>query len=116
MEPPEFGLGFLSLRQPPVFAVVFERPHGRPIVLVVGGHHPAFAAGRNDLVLAERPRPDVTYASDASSLVRCSMSLGTIFNDLDAVSLGEGHDWIHVARHAAYVHTNDRLGAGRDNF
>src|SRR5687768_6968209 len=94
----------------PALAVVLVRPHPRPQFLVVSGHHPAFAAGGHDLVLAERPGADLAEASDHLSIDRGAVRLGAILDQAKAARVGEHAELTHFARPAAKMDRKDRLG------
>ena len=95
----------------PALAVVLQRPHARPQPALVGGDHAALAAGGHDLVLAERPGPDMADGAHRAALVARPVGLGAVLDDLQAALGGQGHDRVHVAGPAGQVHADHRPGA-----
>src|SRR5690606_24252127 len=76
VQPAETGRMMLFVDRTPALAMILERPHARPQLPVAGSDHSAFSARGNDLVLAERPRPDIAEGTDAASVVAGAMRLG----------------------------------------
>src|SRR5690242_1943478 len=107
----------------PTLAMVLERPHLRPQVLVVGRYHAALAARGHYLVLAERPRANITYGADHPIADARTVRLGAVLNHRNVARSGYRHYIIHVCRPSAQMHGNDRTcsirqrrfnGRGRD--
>ncbi len=94
-----------------VVAVVTEAAGSPSQLFVIRGHHAAFAASGEGLVLAEAARIDVTKRTGLAALVFAANSLGVVFNDKQVVLLGESVELVHIADVAVQVDRDDRLGA-----
>src|SRR5690606_6684861 len=94
----------------PALAVILDRPHLRPQLAVIGGHHPPFTAGSHDLVLAERPCTYVTNRADRAPFVARAMCLGAVFDNLEAMLVYQRHNRVHVAWPAREMYTDHRPG------
>src|SRR6185295_1724539 len=99
----------------PALAMVLVRPHPRPQLRVVGSHHPALAAGGDDLVLAEGPGADLAERADAAAIDPRAMGLGAILDDREAAPVRKVAQRNHLARPAAEVHRKDRPGPFADD-
>jgi len=93
-------------------AVVLVGPGGAPPALVVHGEEAAFAAGGDDLVLAETEGGEVAEGAHGPAVDGGALGLGAVFDDGDAVGAGEVHEVGQVDGPAAEVDGDDRLGAG----
>jgi hypothetical protein len=65
-----------------IFSMVLEAPSPSPNNLIVGRYHAALPAGSHYFVLAERESRDITKRSNSSIVVSGSVTLGTVFNNL----------------------------------
>src|SRR5690554_6213676 len=66
----------------PALTMVLIRPHLGPQSLVICGHHAALAASGHDLVLAERPTPDMANGAHRAPLITGTMGLGAVLNNV----------------------------------
>jgi hypothetical protein len=76
--------------------------------LILDRQKPAFAAGRDDLVLAEREGGCIAEAADALAADFGTMRLCTVFDNFDVAAPDDVHDAWNVSRPAGEVHRNDR--------
>src|SRR5690606_13460720 len=81
----------------PALAVVLVRPHARPQLAVIGGHHAALTTGGHDLVLAERPAAHVPDGADRPALVASPMGLCAVLDHMQTALPRQLHDRVHVA-------------------
>src|SRR5690606_26453957 len=95
----------------PGFAMILVRPHTLPQLTIIGRDHAPFTPSGHDLVLAERPGPDMTDRADRAPLVTGTMGLGTVLDHKQIMLAGQFHDRVHIARPTGQVHTDDCLGA-----
>src|SRR5690606_6505636 len=65
----------------------------------------------HDLVLAERPGPDMTDRAYRAPLVPGTMGLGTVLDHIQTVLTGQLHDRVHITGPTSQMHTDDCLGA-----
>src|SRR5690554_5592703 len=94
----------------PTLTMVLVGPHAGPQLTIVSRHHAPFPAGGHDLVLAERPGPDMTDRADRAPLVTGTMGLGTVLDHKQIMLAGQFHDRVHIARPTGQMHTDDGLG------
>src|SRR3990172_6053372 len=92
------------------FAVVFKGPGLFPKAFVIHSQHPTFTARSHDLVLTEGKGSDISKRTYRPSLIGCSMSLSTVFDNFQTMFSGQFHNRVHIARPACKVNSNDSLG------
>jgi hypothetical protein len=73
-------------------------------------------AGNDVLGFVEAVGAQVADAAERASLVRRHDALGRVFHHAETVRLRQGHDRVHLARHAGVVHRNDGPRPGRDGL
>ncbi|MBA7696677.1 hypothetical protein ES703_105328 [subsurface metagenome] len=93
-----------------VVAMVTKAPRLPGQLLVVGGHHAAFAAGGKRLVLTEAASRDVTDSAGFLALVGAAKGLGVVFDNKQIMLLRKGRHFVHVADIAIQVHRHNRPG------
>jgi len=98
------------------FAVVFVGPRFLPPFFVVARDHAAFAAGRDDFVLAEGPRVHMPECAGETAINSCGVALRAIFDDVEAFRLCQFHDGGHFARPSAEVDGDDGFAFRREHF
>src|SRR5580765_2492825 len=87
--------------------MVFVAPDRFKGSFIIGSNHPAFAAGRHDLVLAKREGAGIPHGAHLTSLVRGSMRLCAVFHNSQLTLMSEFQNRIHVARPAGKVNSHD---------
>src|SRR4029453_2516936 len=86
-------------------------PRPPPVALVPEQHHPAFTAGRDDLVLAEGERAGVPKGTDELAVDPRAKSRRAILENENVVAAGKLHEAGQVRRTPVEVDDDDRLGA-----
>ena len=86
------------------------RTRRAPTGVAVGGEHAAFAAGGDDLVLAEGEGADVADRAHRSPFVACAVSLRAVLDHVQAMLLrGRSRIWSMSHGQPAKMHRDDRL-------
>src|SRR5579859_5116751 len=101
MQPSKFRRMLAVISTLERFAVVFKAPGAIPDFLVVGCNHSAFAAGRQNLVLATGECGDIPKGANRTVFRRGAESLRAIFDHFDSERARERKDRIHIARPAS---------------
>jgi len=87
--------------------VIHEGP--LPDLLVTGRHHAALTR-RDDLAELQAEAADVTNGAEPATLEAGSVSLGTVFDNPEPVTLCDVKNGIHSRHRPAHMHRHDRLG------
>jgi hypothetical protein len=94
-------------------ATVLDRPGGGGQRLVVGRDDASFA-GRQVLARLERERRQLPKGADGAGTVRRAMGMRRVFDQHEAVSIGEALESVHVGRLPGEMNRDDRPRARRD--
>ena len=81
---------------------------------VVGGHRAAFAGRAEVLAGVEPEAAEASHRAGAAAAVVGAVRLRRVFDDRDAVAVGDREDGVHRRRLAVEMDRQDRLGARRD--
>ena len=97
-----------------IAAVVAQRPHLFGQVWVVGGDTARVAQRAQVFARIEAEPGGIAQAARPAALPGGAVGLGRVLDDLEAVGLGNGADFVHGRALAVEVHRHDGLGAGGD--